>query len=280
MNTFKRVLAWVLVAVSVLGILVCALGILGSWMINNELTDSILKLLSGAQAALARADSALSQASTQLESANSAIATVRQTASELGDRFENNSPLLDRIIGILRDEVGPTIGRVRDLFLQVEDRVQSINGTIEVLNRMPGIELPTLDLEFQSIRDRVDKVEQAVQQLQKSILDFRSGLIKSLAPFTDKIDNIAAFLVRLEQEVNTYLTQVRALQVAVKDVQTRVPSIIDNITILVTILLLWNILAQVSLVLVAGLFLRTGRMIWEISGQQKSAESAPLAPAS
>lgn len=280
MNTFKRVLAWVLVAVSVLGILVCALGILGSWMINNELTDSILKLLSGAQAALARADSALSQASTQLESANSAIATVRQTASELGDRFENNSPLLDRIIGILRDEVGPTIGRVRDLFLQVEDRVQSINGTIEVLNRMPGIELPTLDLEFQSIRDQVDKVEQAVQQLQKSILDFRSGLIKSLAPFTDKIDNIAAFLVRLEQEVNTYLTQVRALQVAVKDVQTRVPSIIDNITILVTILLLWNILAQVSLVLVAGLFLRTGRMIWEISGQQKSAESAPLAPAS
>ena len=45
MSTFKRILAWILIVISVLGILVCALGVAGSWMINDSLTQSVLGLL-------------------------------------------------------------------------------------------------------------------------------------------------------------------------------------------------------------------------------------------
>lgn len=278
MNTFKKFLAWTLMVISILGILVCALGIFGSWAINDDLTARILNLLSGANAALSRVEDSLTLASTQLESANSAIATVREAASQLGDRIESNSPILDRILGVLQEQLGPAVSRVREVFLQIEDRVQTVNSTIELVNRFPGIELPSLSLEFQALRDQVDRIDQAVQQLQLGILDFRAGIVQSLAPFMDKVDTIAGFLTRLEQDVNTYLEQVQSLQVAVTEVQAQVPSTIDNITMMVTILLLWSILAQTSLILAAILFLRTGRMIWEAYSTKQPAEPATLTP--
>ena len=276
MNTFKRILAWTLLVLSVIGILVCTFGIFGSWAINNDLTQSILKLLSSADTALSRVEGSLTLASTQLEAANSAIATAREAASQLGDRIENNSPILDKIIGTLKDEVGPAINKVREVLLQIEDRIQSVNSTIEVVNKLPGIELPTLNLELKALRDQVNKVDDAVQQLQKNILDFRAGIVKTLAPLGDKIDTIAGFLTKLEQDVNTYLKQVQNLQVAVKSLQAKVPSTIDNLTILITVLLLWNILAQASLILLSSLYIRTGRMVWDISASEKPSSKEAL----
>lgn len=280
MSTFKKILAWILVVISVLGILVCSIGVIGSWMVNEQLTTRILNLLTGAQVALSKVETSLTLASTQLHTANSAIATAREAATQLGDRIENNSPVLDTVISVLKDEVGPTVARIRDVFLEIEDRVQTVNSSIELLNNLPGIEIPTLNLEFQGIRDKVKAVEDAVQQLQQNILDFRAGIVKSLAPFREKIDAIAAFLVRIEEDVNTYLKQVRNLQVLLVGVKARVPAAIDSLTILISVILLWTVITQISLILLASLYLRTGRMVWDISDPQKTAEAAPLAPAS
>ena len=277
MHTFKRILAYSLIAISILGLLICTFGIIGSWMVNTQLTNSVLKLLTGSQVALSRVENSLTLASTQLNNANTAIATVRDSASQLGDRFESNSPILDKITNVLKDEVGPTVQRIRDVFAEIEDRVQTVNNTIEVVNNLPGIQIPTLNLEFQTVKDKVGALQQAVQQLQKNILDFKAGIVKSLAPFVDKVDQIAAFLTGLEQDVNTYLEQVRGLQLALANLKSNVPSIIDSITIAVTLLFVWSILTQASLILLASLYLRTGRMAWEIQdpGDESSKEALP-----
>jgi len=276
MSTFKKILAYVLIAISILGILVCTFGVIGSWIINTRLTNSVLNLLSGAQVALSRVENSLTSASTQLNTANSAIATVRESATQLGDRFESNSPVLNKISTLLKDEVGPTVQKVRDVFAEIEDRVQTVNSAIEVVNNLPGVQIPTLNLEFQTIKDKVSALQDAVQQLQKNILDFKSGIIKSLAPFVDKIDTIASFLTGLEQDVNKYLEQVRGLQVAIQNVKNNIPSIIDGITIAITILFLWSILAQASLLLLASLYLRTGHMVWEIPASENPSSNGAL----
>ena len=276
MSTFKKILAYILIAISIVGLLVCTFGVIGSWIINTRLTNGILNLLTGTQVALSRVENTLNLASTQLNAANSTIATVRDSASQLGDRFESNSPILDKITNLLKDEVGPTIQKVRDVFTEIEDRVQTVNNAIEVVNNLPGVQIPTLNLEFQTIRDKVAALQDAVQQLQKNILDFKSGIIKSLAPFVDKIDTIAAFLTGLEKDVNQYLDQVRRIQVAIQNVKNNIPSIIDGITIAITILFLWTILAQASLLLLASLYLRTGRMVWEIPASEKPSSKDAL----
>src|SRR5215471_6464403 len=120
MSTFKKILAYSLIVISILGILVCTLGIVGGWIVNTRITNGILNLLTGAQAAAAKVENSLTLASTQLNTANTAIATARETASTLGNNFQNNSPVLDKIVNTLKDEIGPTIQKVRDVVVEIE----------------------------------------------------------------------------------------------------------------------------------------------------------------
>jgi len=276
MSTFNRILAWILIIISVFGILVCALGIAGSWMINNSLTQEILGLLSRADTALARVENTLTLADAQLKDASSAIATVQEAAAKLGDRIEKNSPVLDRISQILQDELGPTVNKGRDAFLQIEERIQVVNNAIETVNALPGIQLSTLDLQLEGPREKVALVADSVQQLQQSVADFRAGIVQSLAPFMEKLDRIAGFLSGLDEDVNTYLKQVNNLQTALSNTQANIPSIIHRITLMITFLFLWIILAQLALVLVARAYLKTGRMVWQIPATEKSSSKEAL----
>lgn len=275
MSTFKGILAWIVIIISVLGILICSLGIIGSWVINDPLTREVLSLLSRAETALARVEDTLTLADAQLNNASSAISTLQEAASKLGDRIEKNSPVLDRITQILRDELEPTVTKIRDAFVKIEERVQTVNNAIEMLNALPGIQLSTLDVQLEGPREKADLVFDAVQQLRQNIEDFRAGIVQSLAPFMEKIDTIAAFLERLEQDVNTYLGQVKNIQSALANAKVNIPSTIDRISLILSVIFLWIAIAQAGLILVARLYLKTGKMIWEISSRKKSTDVLP-----
>ena len=275
MNTFKRILAWLLIVISILGILVCSLGIAGSWLINDRLTQAILNLLSRSETALSRVEDSLTLADAQLKDASAAVDTVREATADIGDRIEKNSPVLDRIAQILKEELGPAVNKFRDTFLKIEERVLAVNNTIEMLNALPGIQLPSLNLELEGLRDRVSHVVDVAQQLQQNVADFRAGIVRSLAPFMEKLDTIAAFLARLEEDVSTYLDQVNKLQAALAGAKVNIPSLIDRMTLIVSLLLLWVILAQIGLVLVARVYLKTGQMVWKFIPSKRSREALP-----
>jgi methyl-accepting chemotaxis protein len=275
MSTFKRIVAWILIVISVLGILVCSLAIAGSWMVNNSLTQEILGLLSRADTALSRVEDTLTLADARLKDASSAVATIQEAAAKLGDRVEKNSPVLDRISQILKDQLGPAVNNIQDAFLKLEERIQTVNNAIEVVNRLPGIQLSTLDFQLDGPRERVGLVADSVQQLQQNVADFRAGIVQSLAPFMDKLDRIAEFITRLDEEVNTYLKQVNVIQAKLASVTANIPSLIDRIILILSILFFWLILAQVALFLVARVYLKTGQMVWEFIPSKKSQEALP-----
>ncbi|MGE5378483.1 MAG: hypothetical protein ACM3XO_25770 [Bacteroidota bacterium] len=280
MSTFKRILAWIVIIISVLGILVCSLAIAGSWMIKDSLTQEILGLLSKADTALARVEETLTLADAQLKDASSAVATIQEAASKLGDRIEKNSPVLDRISQILKDELGPAVTKIQDAFLKLEERIQTVNNAIEVVNRLPGIQLSPLDFQLEGPRERVGLVADAVQQLQQSVADFRAGIVQSLAPFMERLDRIAGFINRLDEDVNTYLTQVNKLQTALAGVTVNIPSLIERVTLVLSFIFLWLILAQIALFLVARVYIKTGKIVWAFIPSRKSQEALPEAAAS
>jgi hypothetical protein len=272
-NTFKRILAWVVVVISIIGIIACLAGIVGSWVVNERLTNSILNLLSGVQSALSSIDASLTRVGEHLNTATSAIDSVRQSATQLGDQIEANSPILDRISSTLDESLSPSVTRIRELFLPIRDTILAINNTLEAINTFPGIQLPTLTAQLENLNNQIQQVIDGVEGLKTDISNFRTGVVENVqARFLGRIDTIASFLKTIEGEVNTYLAQVKNLQTAVSNLQARIPSTIDRITLLLSILLIWIVLAQISLALVAFVYLRTGLMIWEFSASGKPAE--------
>ena len=277
MTTFKRILAWILIVISVLGILVCSLGIVGGWMVNDSLTQSILGLISKADTALSRLEDTLTLADATLKNASSAVATIQEAAAKLGDKVEKNSPILDRISQILKDELGPAVSKIQDAFLKLEERVQTVNNAIETINVLPGIQLSTLDFQLDGPKEKVGLVFDAVQQLQQGVADFRSGIVQSMAPFMDTLNRVAGFLTQLEESVNTFQTKVNNLQAVLATVAVNIPSLIDRIILALSILFLWLIVTQIALFLVARVYLKTGKMVWDFIPSRKSREVLPEA---
>jgi methyl-accepting chemotaxis protein len=277
MSTLTRILAWIVIVISVLGILVCSLGIAGSWMVNDSLTQEVLGLLSRAQTALSRVEDTLTLADAQLKDASSAVATVQEATAKLGDRIEKNSPVLDRISQILKDELGPSVNKIQDAFLRLEERVQAVNNAIEAVNALPGIQFSTIDLQLEAPRDRLGLVADAVQQLQQSVADFRAGIVQSMGPFKEKLDRVAGFLNRLDEDVNSYIKMVNNLQTTVAGAQANIPSLIDRVTLVISFIFIWIIFAQIALFLVARVYLKTGRMVWDFIPSRKNQEALPEA---
>jgi hypothetical protein len=277
MSTFKRILAWILIVISVLGIIVCSLGIAGSWMVNNSLTQSILGIISRADTALARVEDTLTLADAQLKDASAAVATVQEAVANVGDRIEKNSPVLDRITQILQDQLGPTVNKIRDAFLQIEERVQAVNNAIEALNVLPGVQLSTLDLKMDGPKEQLSLVVDSIQQFQQNVADFKAGIVQNLAPFKDRLDRIAGFLTRLDEDVNNYLTQVNTIQAGLATATANIPSLIDRVTLLISFIFLWIIIAQIALFLAARVYLKTGKMIWDFIPSKKAQGALPEA---
>jgi hypothetical protein len=99
-----------------------------------------------------------------------------------------------------------------------------------------------------------------------------------MEPFRERLDRIAGFLTRLEEEVNTYLTRVDNLQAALATATVNIPALIDRVTLILSFVFLWIILAQIAMFLVARVYLKTGKMVWELPSADKrtSTESLPV----
>ena len=264
MSTFKRVLAWILIVISILGALVCAVGIVGSWAVSGSLKDGIEQRLTNVQATLSSVEGSLTNAGTQLQTANEAVITIRDAASQLSDNTGQNSPLLDRITAAIQEKLRPTIDKLISIIQPVWQTILSVNDTIETLNTVPGINLPTLTPQIQALNDQIQNINNAVQQLQQNVADLKKGVVQDiLTPFLARIDTIAGYLTTLQNSINTYIEKIHNLQAAVTTLQAKIPGMITTAAVILTLILLWSILGQVSLILVAGFFLRTGRMIWK-----------------
>jgi hypothetical protein len=279
MSTFNRIAAWIIIVISIIGILVCLAGVVGSWAVNARLTDGILRLLSVVQAQLTSVEGALTRAGDQLQTASAALQTVQEAGSKLGNSIEENTPLLDLISSTLDENLVPSVESVRELFRPVWDSVLAINNTLEALNALPGIELPTLTEQLQALSDRIEQVLQAARQLQTSIVEFRTGVVQNLLdPFLARVEEISNGLTVLEENVQTYLGQVDLLQAAVADLEARVPRTIDALTVILTLVLIWSALAQISLILLARLYLKTGKMAWEFAPHRAQDEEIAFDP--
>jgi hypothetical protein len=279
MSTFKRFLAWTLLVISVIGILVCAFGVVGSWMVNDQLTNGAVNLLASINTTLSSVEDSLKAASDQLETANTAISTIQEAAAQLKAKVEDNTPILDRITLAVDEGLNPSVTKLRDIFNTIWERVLAVNNIIESINVLPGIELPTLTPQIEAINDQIDTLIAEVQQIQEQVAGFKSGIIeKGLDPFIARVDKMASFLTTMEQNVDTFIQQIISVEVAVESLQAKIPSMIDSVTILLSILLIWAILAQISLVLVSILYLRTGRMVWEFNPPGQPAEKPLMEP--
>ena len=176
-----------------------------------------------------------------------------------GNRIDANSPLVDKFNQLVNTNLAPSLEKLSTATAAVHDAVVSLNSKLELLNRLPNVQVPTLTNQLSAVSDRAQQAQTAVQDLQTSLADVKSGLVTTVvAAVTQRTARIDAALARIQDTVNTYQATVARTQRRVTSTSNLILLLIDVSVVSLTLLFIIFAIGLVLLMWVCWQFVRTG----------------------
>jgi len=274
MSTVNRILAIVVIVLAILGILVSLAGIIGTWIVNDRVSTGITLVLDGVQTGLQVVDRSLDRINTVLESAREDVQTVADAATQLETGIEESTPVLDLLSKTVGEELAPKLDSTRETFISLRDSLVAFNDTLEAVNTIPGVQVPTLTEELQTTSDRLSDASLKAEELRTSIAEFKAGTASALvSPITDRTTRIDNELAVIQSNIQDYRAEIEARQEAIAQLRKKLMFWIDLLSVIVSLALVWGGFGQFVLVYLAWKYLKTGMLPYQVPpAQQPPAE--------
>lgn len=275
MRILKRILAVVVMVISVLVLVLGLAGIAGTWMVRSRLDDGLGRIMTaaeaeavGAQQELDRLDAALTQASIQ-------IAAVEEEVQDLGTDLDQNKPLLTALTEKLGVDLAPLAARARGMMDTIRETVAAVNSIAETINALPFVSKPIPELEkLNTLAEEIDSFEAEVQNLRLTIEQRRSEIIAgSVSIVTTPTARIRSGLDRAQATVSGYSQRLGMLQENLSALGATVGQWLTWLAVILTLTLLWLAVSQTALFVLCWRALR-GQDILPRRGREAPAEVA------
>ena len=251
MRTFKRVLAWIMVVLSVLGIVVVLGSFVGSWIVRNTVTDVTVELLTVGETAVSSVSTGLNRVDNRLDTSQDNLATLENDIVAAGEKVDEANIVGAVIKRTVSDDTVIAITEARSTAVSLSDTVAALDEAINAANQIPFVNLDGMafsavgqvadgleELESDIADFRVEVQERKEEKIDDSV-DFLTGMTNKMSIGIDEVqDNITAVDTRLES-TSTNLA----------DAKVTLPRIYTTITVIVNLILLLVGAAFISLLM-------------------------------
>ena len=259
LNIISRILVALLLLLAVFGFISSVAGIAGVWYARSNARNAVIDITNVTTKTLTAVNNGLERVNAQVQDARQKVTQVNDAAANLGNQIDASNPLVDKFNQLVNTSLAPSIEKVSTAATAVHDAVVALNSKLELLNSLPGVQVPTLTDQLTAVSDRAQEAQTAVQDLQSSLEDVKSGLVTTvMAAVTQRTATIDAALVRIQDAVNTYQSTVTRTQHRVTATSNAVLLLIDVGTVSLTLLFIIFAIGLVLLIWVCWQFVRTG----------------------
>jgi len=247
---WQRILAAVAMALSVLLIILLAIGIVGTWLVNSMLTDSIVRALTGLDVVLVNTQSALSELDTAVGGARERLEAFDETVATTVANLED--PVLLRAIGDRLDlGIAPAVEEVRGTVQSFRETVLVAQNTIQTLNTLPFVSIGDSVAEdgtLQSLAASVTSLVEGVREIRDGVRAARDGAITGVVTKLDQgTSRIDTELASIETAVSGADARASALRTRVSDLKSGLTFWLDAASLLLTVALVWLIAGQMAI---------------------------------
>ena len=237
LNIVSRILVALLMLLAVFGFICSVAGIAGVWYARSNARNAVIDVTNVTTKTLTTVNNGLERVNAQVQDARQKVTQVNDAAANLGNQIDASNPLVDKFNQLVNTSLAPSIEKVSTAATAVHDAVVALNSKLELLNSLPGVQVPTLTDQLSAVSDRAQEAQTAVQDLQSSLADVKSGLVTTVtAAVTQRTATIDAALVRIQDAVNTYHSTVTRTQQRVTATSNAVLLLIDVGTVSLTLL--------------------------------------------
>jgi uncharacterized protein YukE len=259
LNIISRILVALLLLLAVIGFIASVAGIAGVWYARSNARNAVIDVTNVTTKTLTAVNNGLVRVNTQVQDARQKVTQVNDAAANLGNRIDASSPLVDKFNQLVSTSLAPSLQKVSTTATAVHDAVVALNSKLELLNRLPGVQVPALTDQLSAVSDRAQEAQTAVQDLQTSLSDVKSGLVTTVVTeVTQRTARIDAALAQIQDTVNTYQATVTHTQQRVTATSNAVLLLIDVGTVSLTLLFIIFATGLVLLMWVCWQFIRTG----------------------
>lgn len=251
MRTFKLVVAWIVVALSVLGILAVLGGLVASWIVRNKVTEVTVNLLTVGETAVATTSQGLNRIGDRLEVSQQNMATVETNITSVGEDLAETSLVGTVIAGRISEETAASISEAKATAVTIADTVTALDAAINTVNEIPFVNLDGF------VSTLVSDLADGLVELDTRMTEFRTGIQERRE---ERVSTAAGFFTGLTSEMSSTIGGIQSrineidgrladTSAKLADAKVSLPRTFTFITLAVNVALLLIGLAFVSLLL-------------------------------
>lgn len=226
-----------------------------AWIYNEPLTRRILDKLTEVDSELMQVETTLTTSKTELERTLRILYTTEKNIN----KFTSNDPeaFFENVQSTLGDGLVPELETARERLVSARDTLEQLRVTIFGLNALPFVNISIPDKTLTDLIDSADALQAQITdvtelaQQASTLLADASYLLSG--DFTDTRSSLEYFL----SEIDTYQTKVVGWREQANGFIKSTPKWIDNISISLTIFMVWFCFSQFGLFL-HGISLKRG----------------------
>lgn len=267
MNALKRFVAFSAIGVSIVGIIMAVVSIIGIWKVYQPITESFTTLAFVAESGLEVVDGSLQVIDPLLSVLQNSMVTIQERGEELKSDIVQGNPIIDAISLMLGEDVQPKVDKALDTLETMRTAVQDVNMAVQTVNSLPFINLQHIARASQDVEDLFTDVSKGIDELNSGVDQLKEGLSQSvIQPIQDQAIVVENDLAEAQSEVQNLQEDVTATLAILQVVSPRIPLIITGISILLSVQLLWGAIAQIAMAYLAWMYLKFGRLDWHRVG--------------
>lgn len=230
MNVLRKILAIIVMILAGLGMVLCAAGLIGAWVVNAPAKNAVTGALGAVESYAALANQTLQGVGDNVSEVKAEVEQVNQRLANVTD--QDRAQLAAAVQQKLDQTIGPKLERANATANAIGQTAVKLNQTLESVNRIPGVAVPTFTDELQAIGARVQDAEAAVAEVRSTVSDANfdgSRAQAATARITSGLNTVQETLTKAQARLASASTAVTA-------VGARVTGWIDLISIFSSLL--------------------------------------------
>lgn len=256
-GNWKHIVGLVLVILSCIFFALSLAGLIGVWVYNGPLTEKALSTIETTSTDLAGALEAIESSKAELISADAQLELLQAILETLGVNAAEDLNRLADIVNRVESTLSPVLNSVSSGINTLRESLLTIKDTLETINELPlvNIQIPGIE----TIEEGANQLGNLQTQIEEG-----GGKIEQLSQTTqDTVDSLSTGFAELETSIKSLLVtldeyelKIEAAQDQLLYLETNLPTWIDTASIILTILLVWLGISQVSLFIIGWSFFK------------------------
>jgi hypothetical protein len=247
------------IVLSVLALLVCAAGVMGTWVVERSLANLAVTLLAAVEdtaGGVRQFAGRIDQGANEVRAISSEVSSV---SSQISQNVEDQGLIRLLLPEEKEQKLDATIQSIRDTLNTVTDVARSVLELYDSIDRLPLVSLPRPSAtRVEEMQQTVADTQANVETLRQGVQDVRGGAAGGIDRVTQAADRVTTSMDNLSSDLAQLDSDLAALQDLAVQMQSTIPTLFAILAVVATLFLIFIGYTQVEVI---RLFIRRWKML-------------------